>query len=335
MIKIIESIENLGNIIPRIEEANVFFEQNYSSYCSVGKFVYLYSDYRIIPVVLYGKWFFRWCRLVSEPFQYRQGGETEKEFLNAVCMYLRKELDIQWITITPATSFFSDYPDGAIHVPFGSHVIDLTLDEETLFSNIHSKHRNVIKKAEKEGVVVVKGASEKLISDYHKIDIQTWERSNRKASGENSINNMVNSLKENVIIYIAYKDDEPQSGAIFFYNKAMCYYMHGANKNNPLTGSGNLLQWQAIKDMKSAGVRKYSFVGCRINEDENSKYHGIQRFKERFGGVLIQGVLFKITFSPIMFRLYNVFGGIRSLATSGHYSKRTPDIIDEEIHKWK
>jgi lipid II:glycine glycyltransferase (peptidoglycan interpeptide bridge formation enzyme) len=82
---------------------------------------------------------------------------------------------------------------------------------------------------------------------------------------------------------MAYKEGEPQAGAILCYNQAMCYYMH-ASRNHSFTGQRNLLQWRAMLDMKAAGVKKYSFVGCRINEDENSKYHGIQRFKERFGG---------------------------------------------------
>lgn len=335
MIKLTKSINSINGLAPHVEDANVFFESNYASYCTDGEFVYLYSEFRIIPLVLYKKLLFKWCRLVSEPFQYKQGQETEKEFLNAVCDYLRKEQGVQWIPITPATSFFADYPDDSIFVPFGSHVIDLSLDEDTLFSKIHSKHRNVIKKAEKEGVVIEKGVNSKLIADYHSIDIQTWQRSNRSATGEDSIKKTIDSLKDNVIIYMAYKDGEPQSGAIFFYNKAMCYYMHGANKNNPLTGSGNLLQWQAIKDMKSQGVKKYSFVGCRINEDEDSKYHGIQRFKERFGGDLIQGVLFKVVFSPLLFRLFNAFLGLSSLLKTGHVVKRHPDIIDEEIHKWQ
>ena len=315
-------------------DLNVFFSENYAAYCSGGALLYVFSENYIIPVVVSEKLVFHWCRFTSEPYEYKEGGESMKLFLNAVCVFLKKELKIQWITITPASSFFSDVPDGSVSVPFGSHVIDLSLDEDKLFSNIHSKHRNVIKKAEKDGVVIEHGTSEKLIEDYHKIDIQTWERSSRKASGEDSLRGMVNMLKDNIIIYMAYKDGEPQSGAIFFFNKVMCYYMHGANKHNPLTGSGNLLQWQAIKDMKAAGVQKYSFVGCRINEDENSKYHGIQRFKERFGGGLIQGYVFKMILNGFYYHLFGIINGASSLIKHGKVI-RQKDIVDEEIHKWR
>ena len=191
----------------------------------------------------------------------------------------------------------------------------------------------MIKKAEKDGVVVVSGVSDKLIEDYHAIDVDTWKRSNRDATGIEALKREVRSLADNAIIYIAYMDGEPQSGAFLYYNKQMCYYIYGANKNNPHIGSGNLLQWRAILDMKAKGVKKYSFVGCRINEDENSKYHGIQRFKERFGGKVIQGFLFKKDFNPIMRKLFNVAVSLRGLKSSFKYIPYKA-IIDQEIHKW-
>lgn len=332
--KVAESLREFRDVVRFNGDLNVFFSENYMALDANKEYFYIYTENYVMPVLVSEKWFFRWCQFTSEPFQYKVGKEDVKSFLNQVCVFLKKEKGIQWITITPASSFFSDVPDDSLSVPFGSHVIDLSLDEDVLFANIHSKHRNVIKKAEKEGVIVVSGRDDKLIEDYHKIDIQTWERSNRKASGENSIRRIVDSLKDNVVIYMAYKDNEPQSGAIFFYNKVMCYYMHGANKNNPFTGSGNLLQWQAIKDMKAAGVKKYSFVGCRINEDENSKYHGIQRFKERFGGDLIQGFVFKKVLNKFKFNVFQIIFSVSNLVKNGKASV-SKDIIDEEIHKWQ
>lgn len=337
MIKIANSLESFRHDTHCNDILNVFFGENYSSFVcdgSCSSSVYVYSEKYVMPVSICKKFMFCWGRFLSEPYIYSEGNDSLKAFLNNTCQFLKKAYGIQWIEITPAYTFFNEYPEGAKHVPFGSHVINLTLDEEILFNNIHSKHRNVIKKAEKEGVVIEKGVSDKLISDYYKIDILTWKRSNRTASGEGTLHKIVNKLKENIIIYIAYKDGEPQSGAVFFYNNAMCYYMHGANNDNPVTGSGNLLQWQAIKDMKAYGVAKFSFVGCRINEDKNSKYHGIQRFKERFGGELVQGFLFKKVLSKFYFNLFIFSKTCISLLKHGRIVN-TKDIIDEEIYKWE
>ncbi|MDY4812762.1 MAG: hypothetical protein SO152_02785, partial [Ruminococcus sp.] len=64
-----------------------------------------------------------------------------------------------------------------------------------------------------------------------------------------------------------------------------------------------------------------------------SKYHGIQRFKERFGGELIQGYMFKIDFNTIYHFLFNILVALSSF----RYSKRfqlPKDVVDQEIHKW-
>lgn len=334
MIKVTDKIDILLN---SEDDANVFYSDNYASFerATNNTYIFLYSENYVLACRISNKACFIYVHFPSEPIKYNQcGNESLKEFLNDIVQYLRQELNVQWINMNDAASLFMDYPDGAVKIPFGSHVIDLSLDEEALWKNVHSKHRNVIKKAEKDGVIIKKGTTKQLIADYHKIDVETWSRSNRGAKGEDSLSEVINSLGDNVIIYMAYKDDEPQSGAIFFVNKQMCYYIYGANKNNQSTGSGNLLQWKAILDMKEAGVKKYSFVGCRINEDENSKFHGIQRFKERFGGELIQGYLFKIVFNKPMWVLFNLLVSIKSFKQNKGF-KFPQDVIDQEINKWE
>lgn len=296
---------------------------------------FLYSDKYVIPVTISKKGIFRYAHLTIEPAAIKDDAEeTLKSFLDDVCSYLKNQLKVQWIDQTSPASFFMDYPTGAKRIPFGSHVIDLTLDEETLWKKVHTKHRNVIKKAEKDGVEIKCGISDQLIVDYHSIDVETWRRSNKSATGQESLRNQVRALGDDAIIYMAYLNGKPQSGAFFFYNRGMCYYMHGANCDRPHTGAGNLLQWKAILDMKEIGVKKYSFVGCRINEDENSKYHGIQRFKERFGGELVQGYMFKVIFSPFHYQAYRMLGMVKRFLLTGKMTLYK-DIIDQEIHKWK
>lgn len=329
-------ITDLNGLEGNFTDANVFYTKNYFN-AEIQKgndFFYLCSNSYVLGVRVKKKLFFKYAFFPSEPFMYKSSGESLKDFLNQVCVYLKCECGIHWINENDTASLFMDYPDGAISIPFGSHVVDLTKSEEDLWKGVHSKHRNVIKKAEKDGVVIESGTTDKLISDYHMIDIETWERSNKKADNQYELGNFIKSLKENAIIYMAYKDGEAQSGAIFYFNTQMCYYMLGANTNSPSTGSGNLLQWKAMLDMKEKGVKNYSFVGCRINEDENSKYHGIQRFKERFGGELVKGYLFKVIFCKYKYILFKALLAIKSFIRTG--SIICPkDIIDQEIHKWR
>lgn len=320
----------------QLSECNVFMSDQYARYVSDKKddVFYVYSEKYIMPVQKIKKNVFKYCIFLDEPFCYNENvSESEKQYLDSVCDYLKSEYGLQWINQTPGYAFFMDYPSGAKHIPFGSHVIDLTADEETLFGNVHSKHRNVIKKAQKDGVIIISGRSDKLVADYYKIDVETWERSDRSSVGEAKIKRQIDILGDNAVIFMAYLDGEAQSGAIYYFNNQMCYYMHGANKNNPHIGSGNLLQWQAMLEMKKRGVQKFSFVGCRINEDEDSKYHGIQRFKERFGGPVLQGYMFKKTLNPFMHSLSRLLTRFLNLQRTGHFVENR-DIIDSEIYKW-
>lgn len=332
-IKSCSSQKELENIVGENDVLNVFFSNNYLQFCNC-KYLYLYSTDFVIPVLLNQNGPFRNAAFLSEPYRYGFKGEAEESFINSVVEYIRHNCNVHWIAETPAYALFSEAPENSLSIPFGSHIVDLSNDVDTLWSKVHSKHRNVIKKAEKEGVQIVKGNSEKILNDYHSIDIETWERSNVKASGVDHLKEMVTKLGDEVIFYLAYKDGVPQAGAIFYYNKAMCYYMHGASCNNSFTGSSNLLHWVAMQDMKMAGVKKYSYVGARIDEDPNSKFHGIQRFKERFGGELFVGERFKVIFSPIMYWLFKLLVSLKQSLhnRNWHWYK---DSIDMELPKWK
>ncbi len=311
------------------EKGNLFYSESYYNFMRENNtcIYYFFSEKLILVACMHTKAIFRWIDLPSEPFLLSTIDEKEyEEYINSFVEICRK-LKIDWIGPTGATAFFEHVPQGARAIPFGSHVIDLNNDVDVLWSNIHSKHRNVIRNAEKKGVNIVKGGRE-LLDDYVKIDIDTWERSSRKSVIKEYCLKLLDKMPEYVQIYMAYYEGEPQGGAIFLQNNAMSYYMYGASKNNPLTGATNLLHWVAINDAKQKGIQKYSFVGCRINEDEDSKYHGIQRFKERFGGELVVGKMFKVIVNPMKYNMYAYIRKIRS-------RKEVKDVIDQEIHKWE
>lgn len=326
---IIKKYEDLPDGIKHCAEAgNVFFSIEYSRYAeSTGAHMwYLFDENYLLPASVSEKATIKQALYMSEPLEIsdRHGDGILTGFLNEASVILKKQ-GIAWI-YTSAAAFFSVYPDESQRIPFGSHVIDLSLSEEEVLQNMHSKHRNSVRRAERNGVTVVAGGKE-LIDDYLQADADTWERSNRESYGDAFFERIVENLGDKSIIYVAYHDGKPQSGACYFYNKKMSYYMYGASITNPEPGAANLLQWKAIMDMKAKGVEKFSFVGCRINEDEDSKYHGIQRFKERFGGALQQGYMFKCILSNTKYNAFHMMYKIKN-------GVELSDAVDQEIHKW-
>ena len=310
----------------------MFFQKNFVDYIRAdnGELYYCYDEERVLPVRVRKKVIFRWGMLYSEPFDLVESPKKElKNYLEEVMCTIKSNLRIQWCNST-ASALFADTPAKKCkRIPFGSHVILLDQDEEALWSFVHSKHRNVIRKAEKEGVTVQVGG-EALLVDYAALERETTERTGRASSGYNYYLKQATNLGDNLRVYIAYHEGIPQAGGIFYTNSAYCYYMYGATKRDSITGAANLLLWSAIKNAKAEGVKKFSFVGCRINEDPDSKYHGIQRFKERFGGELCVGYMFRYEEKPYMYKLF-----CKVMQWRNRSAKIYQDPIDEEIHKWK
>ena len=317
-----------SKVVLQLKNANVFFSEEYSRYAMIigAGLWFIYDENYIIPVLISEKIKIKNALCVYEPFEFNDKKDIVilEQFLSEACRLLKKE-GIAWVS-TSAAAFFDAYPNESKRIPFGSHVIDLHQTEQDIWMNMHSKHRNSIRRAEKSGVYVKSGGLS-LISDYLKADVETWKRSGRSSYGRLFFENILKTMKDRAVLYVAYKENIPQASACFFVNKKMCYYMYGASITKPEPGAANLLQWIAIKEMKTIGVEKYSFVGCRIDEDKDSKYHGIQRFKERFGGQLRTGYMFKIVLSP---RKYQIFSKMYQIKNRNIMT----DAVEQEAYKW-
>jgi hypothetical protein len=255
--------------------------------------------------------------------------ESERRFLNAAVEQLRSTgADL----IIPATfnTLFRTYPDGAIAAPFGSYVLDLSQPEDVLWSNVHSKHRNVIRNATKKGVQILTGM-EHLETAYNLVRT-SFMRSAKGFIGRMRVQSrfdyqtfkrQVSAFGENARVFVAEYQGVPQSAAVIPFSQHVAYYMHGGNIPNPLTGSSNLVQWEAIRHFRELGVHYYDFFGARIDPESGSKIEGIMKFKERFGGQLQHGYMWKLSFRPLKASLYSMAAMVRSGG----------DVVDQERHK--
>lgn len=319
-------------VIGKLDGANVYFSMEYEKYIhgepSLAVYIYNEALIQVVSVHTIGGRF-RTASLLSEPFwlQPEQDESVLKAFLDEVVLALKKEFKIHWVNVTPAGSLFQAYPTNSQRIRFGNYIIDLTQDEETLMAKMDSKHRNMVRRGERGGVEVKFGGVE-LLEDYISVDKQTWERNGQNVDHTRFYKRYIELLTPNVVVAVAYKDGVPQCGLIGAYNGQMFYYMFGASAHKPEPGATHYMQWQNILRMKQLGVSSYSFVGCRLNEDKNSKYHNIQHFKKGFGGELHECYLFRVTLNKPMRWLFNMLMLVRT-------KKKQEDVIDQELHKWQ
>lgn len=321
--------ENVRNML---QYANAYYSAEYEGYvyAEQSEPVYVYNEYLIQIVSVHTiKGIFKTASFLSEPFWLteEQSDSQLQKFLDEVCDVLKKQIKVDWVCVTPAGSLFMAYPTHAERIRFGNHVIDLRQEEDLLLAGMESKHRNMVRRGERGGVEVKFGGVE-LLEDYILLDKQTWERSGQTIDHTAFYKKYIEALTPNVVVAVAYKDDVPQCGLIGLFNKQMFYYMFGASAHRPEPGATHYMQWQTILRMKQMGVASYNFVGCRLNEDKDSKYHNIQHFKKGFGGTLQECFMFRITLKKTKKWL---FDGMMRLRTG----KKPQDVIDQEIHKWE
>lgn len=298
----------------RLKDANVFYSQEYFNYTvSRGeKLLYLYSDTYILTVRIKTVLFLSGGILDSEPYCLNSNNpDSEKEFLTACCRYLKSEKIVDWVQ-SEISSCFLSYPDGATVVGAGNYVLDIANNsEEQLFQKCHSKNRNMIRRGERENIQISRDKS-KVIPDYKAVEDQVWKRNNQSGRTLEYYNNLVDKMGDCVSIAVAYKDGIPEAGTLFLYNKTMAYYHHGASKTNPTPGAHNYLMWEQLLYFKKLGVKKVNFVGYRRASEDDTitksgiKAHDIQRFKERFGGDVVETFSFKFVCSKLKYMMYRL-----------------------------
>lgn len=286
-----------------------------------ANFGWFVNDSFILPFYIDKRFIFSKLVFTHQSIKLDENG-NEKKFLNEV-VKKAKYLNIDYIAQPLANVLFKDIPDNSKYIKWGSYIVDLSKSEEEILKNMHSKHRNVIRKAQKDGVIIKETKDTEVIFNNIK---ETMLRQNRPYPSKEELE----KLKPFSKFYIAIKDDKVQGCAVLPYNKYGSVYLYGGSIEKPYTGSLNLLHYKAMCDLKKEGVMKYDFMGARLNVEKNSKLEGIQRFKSRFGGELHKGYLWKYEFKPIKVKLIYA---LQTLKAKLNNRKYLGDAIDQESKK--
>lgn len=299
--------------------------QSHNGVCDYGYFV---ENGIVLPFSVRKKTIFKWIQLDSDFF-----GDISKEaktqFLDEMVRYVKANMKVSHILSTN-TAIFDVHPTDSLYCKFGTYLVDLSQNEEDLFKNLHSKHRNVVRKAQTDGISVEHGQDQ--ASNAVKLMKDTFDRQNKVSSFGPSLIRQMEPLGDMVDYWVA-KDSEGnlQGSAILLWNKGnSCYYMHGGSVAHTKPGAMNLLMWEAMKCMKERGVKWFDFVGARITTESGSKLEGIQRFKSRFGATMKIGYMFRIVVNKPYYWLYNLAVNVAYLFL---VHKMPTDMIKEERGK--
>jgi peptidoglycan pentaglycine glycine transferase (the first glycine) len=170
--------------------------------------------------------------------------------------------------------------------------------EDQIRADMRKTTRNLIGRAEREGVIVEASKNPDADLDiYFKLQEETFKRHHFVPYRESYIRAQVKHFAPlgQAIVYVARYQSEPVAASVHMTYGGATSYHHGASTHKyAKIPSSYLLQWTAIRDALHRGDSVYNFWGIaprKINEqgeeviiDKKHPFAGVTTFKTGFGG---------------------------------------------------
>ena len=169
-------------------------------------------------------------------------------------------------------------------------VVDLVRSEEEIFAGFCAPYRNRIRKAERDGVIVVPANGTADVDAYYALHVETYERTGVKphprAYFESIFRRFLSTGRSDILF--AMKDGRPISALnVATFGDAALYWT-GANSAEGLAaGAAKLLQWTGMRRAKARGAVVYEVGEVFDEATPETKESGLTSFKSRFGGTSV------------------------------------------------
>ena len=197
-----------------------------------------------------------------------------------------------------------------------SFIVDLSKTEEELLENLHPKTRYNIKLANRHGVKVEEKTDERGFEIYLKLLFDTTKRQGFYLHTKQYHRDLWNLLKKTdmVHLFLASYQKQVLSAFMVFTLKDKLFYPYGASLDTHReVMAPTLLMWEVIKYGKSKGLKSFDMwgsLGPNAKEGENG--YGFHRFKQGYGGQLIEFVgTYDLIINPTFYKIYNFVDKLR------------------------
>lgn len=213
-------------------------------------------------------------------------GDTSEKNLNAFWKAYLEKMKEEGIV----DNFVRYHPVLANAIPMKqiSTVIDLgktvafdLTSPEVIWENIISKNRNMIRKAEKNGIEIRHGKDVKLFEDFRRIYNSTMDKDNAEEYyyfGEKFYESIHNDLHDNYEMFYAVMDGQIIAMSIMlFANKQMHYHLSGSMIEYRNLAPSNLLLYKAALWGCEKGYKTFH-LGGGVGSGEDNLY----KFKAAF-----------------------------------------------------
>lgn len=169
---------------------------------------------------------------------------------------------------------------------FSRHTVALDLtDDDIWMHQISSKNRNMIRKAEKEGVIIVESDDyetfrrlyDGTMTDLHAEDFYFFPKS--------YYDEYKQTFKGESMLCLAMLDGKAIAGSMFMFSDDYAHYhLSARDREYSRYAANNLILWYAIQKAKERGCKWFHFGGGTTGNDDDS----LLRFKKEFSKTLCE-----------------------------------------------
>ncbi|MDD3190256.1 MAG: peptidoglycan bridge formation glycyltransferase FemA/FemB family protein [Candidatus Pacebacteria bacterium] len=180
---------------------------------------------------------------------------------------------------------FKNAPIHMMH-PETTWILNIDKDEANLLSEMKKNHRNLIRRAGKEGVEIIQGDSEEFLKSFYKIHMETVRRHHFVPFSYEYIKQELETFKKDgqISIFNARYENKIISSAIIVFYGNEAFYHHGASSSeHTKIPSSYLALFTAIQEAQKRGIKKFNFYGIVDNKPRHP-WFGLSKFKKGFGG---------------------------------------------------
>lgn len=174
-------------------------------------------------------------------------------------------------------------------------ILNLEKSEDELLADMRRQTRYEVRRADKLGITVEKSNDEAAFQEFHQIQLDTAHRQNFIPPSLTTLLAERTAFGDNAIIYKAMvrcsEGNPPIALGLILSDGAEAVYYEAASTelNRKLPGAYALI-WQAMKDLKKQGIKRFNLWGIAPPNQPNHRYAGVTTFKTGFGDGVVEYV---------------------------------------------
>ena len=176
-------------------------------------------------------------------------------------------------------------------------MIDLTIPETQLLSNMRRQTRDEVRRAEKLGLKVDSVSADQkafkdVLEEFYQTQQQTASRQHFIPPTKADLEAECSAFGKDASLYVARTaEGEPVAyGLILKWGEEADYFEAASTELNRKLPGAYALLWQAMKDLKAAGISRFNLWGIAPSGQPHHRYAKVTTFKTGFGGKIMNYV---------------------------------------------